>query len=243
MREGTLLLIAPYIVGWEERFAEWTASRPVTVVLPFALWSPVGSDRWLYRVPAIERQVERLVETAVQRGATGVTLAIDPHDRLSARLGAVAEQMAAVLGLTLTRWPERRQTSGWALEQPLLWLRNTKNVEELLGGAVPRTILIPSLFYHPSNVPKGARWAKAEWIVAYPYNPRETATGRWHAPATVWGAAACHLLASLASKQKTDQFSLPVNLAPLPVVISPRMTDAEARAIVALVTNPHVYAR
>ncbi|MCP9440766.1 MAG: cytochrome c [Nitrospira sp.] len=244
VREGTLLLIAPYIVGWEERFAEWTASRPVTVVLPFALWSPVGSDRWLYRVPSIERQVERLIEAAAQQGAAGVTVAIDRHDRLSARLGAVAEQMATARGLSLLRWPERSETRDRLLEQPLLWLTNMKSMELLVGQTVPRTILIPSLFYHPSNMPRGSRWAKAEWIVAYPYNPREPATGRWQAPATVWGAAACHLLALLAENLEADTvLSRPLTIAPFPLVLMPRQTDDEARALVGLVTNPRGYAR
>lgn len=243
VREGTLLLVAPFLVGWEDRFAERTSSWSLTVVLPFAFRNPRGSEGWLYRLPGIERQVERLVETAAQRGAGGVTVVIDPHDRLSVHLGAVADQMAAALGLSVTRWPERPETNDQRLEQPLLWLRNTKRLKQLLGHTVPRAILIPSLFYDPSNVPRGGRWAKTEWSVAYPYNPRETSTGRWQAPAAVWGAAACHVLAALANDGQTGEFSLPVDLAPLPLVIPPRQSDAEARAMVGLITNPHIRAR
>lgn len=243
-RETNLLVVAPYVVGWEDHFAEWTGSRSLTVALPFAMRNPPGSERWLYRLPGVERQVERLMEVAADRHAGGVTLAIDPRDPLSEHLGAVAERMAKTLDLPIERWLAYGRTQTIRHEWPLLWLRPTKGMERerFLGRLLPRTVLIPSLFYDPSNVPKSGRWAKTDWLVAYPYHPQEPSTGRWLAPAMVWGHAVCHLLMVLAG-DLTGAVSRLLDLAPLPLVIPPRQTDAEARALVGLMTNPHVPAR
>lgn len=237
-READLLLVAPYVVGWEDRFAEWTASQPVTVVLPVAFRNPAGSELWLYRLPSVERQVERLVEVAAERHTSGVTLVIDPRDPLGEHLSAVAGRMAGTLDLPLERWVARERTQRLRSERPLLWLRPMKEIERFIGHTAPRTILIPSLFYQQSRVPKTGRWVKTDWVVAYPYQPQEPATGRWLAPATVWGRAACTVLAWLAD-DPSGEFARPLNLAPLPLVILPRPTDAEARAEVGLVTTPH----
>jgi mono/diheme cytochrome c family protein len=236
-REGPLVLVAPYLVGWEDRFAEWTASRPITVALPVAFRNPAGSEQWLYRLPGLERQVERLIEEAAERHAGGVTVAIDPHDPLSEHLGAVAEQMAKTLDLPLERWVVHERTQRLRSERPLLWLRPMKRMEQLVGHTAPHTVLIPSLFYQQSRVPKTGRWVKTDWVVAYPYQPQDQATGRWLAPAIVWGRAACRILASLAD-DPSGEFARPLNLAPLPLVILPRPTDAEARAMVGLLRNP-----
>lgn len=238
-REVDLLLVAPYVVGWEDRFAEWTDSRPVTVALPVAFRSPEGSEPWLYRLPGVERQVERLIEEAAERHAGGVTLAIDPGDPLSEHLGSVAERMAKTLNLPLERWVAHERTQPPRPEQPLLWLRPMKGMEQLVGHAAPHRVLIPSLFHRQSGVPKAGRWAKTEWVVAYPYSPRDSSTGRWLAPATVWGRAACRILASLAGDPR-GEFGRPLDLAPLPLVILPRPPDAEARAMVGLLRNPPV---
>ncbi|MCP9447894.1 MAG: cytochrome c [Nitrospira sp.] len=242
-RTADLILVAPYIVGWEDRFAEWISSRPLTVLLPVAFRSPVGSERWLYRLPGVERQVERLVEEAAKWHAGGVTLAIDLRDRLSEHLGAVAERMAKTWDLPLERWTAQKRTQPLRPERPLLWLRPMREIERLVGRVAPHRILVPSLFYHPAEVPRGGRWATAEWVVAYPYHPREPSTGRWLAPAAVWGASACQMLVSLVSDRQAGEFAFPLDLAPLPVVISPRQTDAEAREMVELLTNPYILAQ
>lgn len=236
-READLILVAPYLVGWEDRFAEWISSRPLMVLLPVAFRSPVGSEPWLYRLPGLERQVERLIEVAAERHAGGITVAIDPRDPLSEHLGAVAERMAETLDLPLERWVAHERTQRLRSERSLLWLRPMKEIERFIGHTAPRTVLIPSLFYQQSRVPKTGRWVKTDWVVAYPYQPREPATGRWLAPATVWGRAACTILASLAG-DPSGEFARPLNLAPLPLVILPRPTDAEARAMVGLLRNP-----
>ncbi|MCP9450625.1 MAG: cytochrome c [Nitrospira sp.] len=237
-READLLLVAPYVVGWEDRFAEWTASQPVTVVLPVAFRNPAGSELWLYRLPSVERQVERLIEVAAERHAGGVTLVIDPRDPLSEHLGAVAGRTAETLNLPLERWVAHERTQPSRPEQPLLWLRPMKEMERFIGHTAPRTILIPSLFYQQSRVPKTGRWVKTDWVVAYPYSPRDSSTGRWLAPATVWGRAACTILASLAG-DPSGEFSTSLDLAPWPVAIPPRTSDAEARTRVSVMTNPH----
>lgn len=235
--EADLLLVAPYVVGWEDRFAEWTASQPVTAALPVAFRNPAGSEPWLYRLPSVERQVERLIEVAAERHAGGVTLAIDPRDPLSEHLGAVAERMAETLDLPLEQGVAYERTQRLRPERPLLWLRPMKRMEQLVGHTAPRTVLIPSLFYQQSRVPKTGRWVKTDWVVAYPYSPQDRATGRWLAPAMVWGHAACTILASLAG-DPSGEFARPLDLAPLPLVILPRPTDAEARAMVGLLRNP-----
>jgi hypothetical protein len=235
--ETGLILVAPYLVGWEDRFAEWISSRPLTVLLPVAFRSPVGSEPWLYRLPGLERQVERLIEEAAEHSPGGVTVAIDPRDPLSEHLGAVAGWMAKTLALPLERWVAHERTQRLRSERSLLWLRPMKEMERFIGHTAPRAVLIPSLFYQQSRVPKTGRWVKTDWVVAYPYQPREPATGRWLAPATVWGRAACTILASLAG-DPSGEFARPLNLAPLPLVILPRPTDAEARAMVGLLRNP-----
>ncbi|MCP9453473.1 MAG: cytochrome c [Nitrospira sp.] len=243
-READLILVAPYLVGWEDRFAEWTASRPVTVVLPVAFRSPEESEPWLYRLPGLERQVERLIEEAAEHSPGGVTVAIDPRDPLSGHLGAVAGRMARTLDLPLERWLAHERTQRLRPGRPLLWLRpmKEKEMERFVGSSIPRTILIPSLFYQQSRVPKTGRWVKTDWVVAYPYSPRDSSTGRWLAPAMVWGRAACRILASLAG-DPSGEFARPLNLAPLPLVILPRPTDAEARAMVRLLRNPSTDSR
>jgi hypothetical protein len=243
-REAALLLVAPYIVGWEDRFAEWAESRSPTVVLPFAFWNPRGSAGWLYRLPGVERQVERLIEAAAHRGAAAVTLAVDLQDRLSLHLEAVAEQMAKTVGLPLERGIVQRPTYPHRPEWALLWLRPMREIERFVSPEAPHRVLIPSLFYDPSSVPKRGRWRKTEWIVAYPYNPQELSSGHWIAPATLWGLAACRILASLAEGvEENPVLSRPLTLAPFPLILSPRHTDDEARAMVGLVTNPRGYAR
>ncbi|MCP9469893.1 MAG: cytochrome c [Nitrospira sp.] len=239
IEESSLFLVAPYVIGWEDRFAEWTASQPVTVtvVLPVAFRNPAGSELWLYRLPSVERQVERLIEVAAERRAGGVTLVIDPRDPLSEHLGAVAGRTAETLDLPVERWVAHERTQPPRPEQPLLWLRPMKGMEQLVGHAAPHRVLIPSLFYRQSGVPKASPWTKTDWVVAYPYSPRDSSTGRWLAPATVWGRAACTVLAWLAD-DPSGEFARPLNLAPLPLVILPRPTDAEARAEVGLVRNP-----
>lgn len=232
-----LILVAPYLVGWEDRFAEWTASQPVTVALPVAFRNPAGSEQWLYRLPGVERQVERLIEEAAERHAGGVTVAIDPRDPLSEHLGAVAGRMAETLDLPLERWVAHERTQRPYSERLLLWLRPMKEMERFVGPSIPLTILIPSLFYQQARVPKTGRWAKTDWVVAYPYSPQDQATGRWLAPTMVWGRAACRILASPAG-DPSGEFARPLNLAPLPLVILPRPTDAEARAMVGLLRNP-----
>lgn len=181
------LLLAPFIAGWEQTYADLMHGRNIVTALPFSMLDAPQGARWDYAFPGVQAQLARLLDVAQARGHRSLAITYDPDDPLSAQLYRHVVALAPRTGLTLRPWHSD--------ESARLWLRPAHADHDISAQPTSMLQLAPAM-YAPDPTVVTAPSGAARWIVAYPYNP-VAADGRWIGPAAAWASAACDLLAQL----------------------------------------------
>lgn len=188
---GATVVLAPYIAGWEDRYARGVRSGNVQTILPFTFLDRIDSAQWYYTFPGVEAQILALIKSIRADGHTRLHIQYEPGDPLSARLHAFAREMAQSYGLDAL--PE------FLAGIPSLWLKSVDSNRKNELTSVPGLNLAPAMFFASIQFAAESmdNSARATWRVAYPYKPQSNTGGIWRTPVTAWAQAACAFLAQV----------------------------------------------
>lgn len=185
-----VIILAPYLIGWEDRYVEAMRSSHAKTILPFTFLDRSDHSNWHFPFPGIEAQILALLKSIQADGYHQFRVAYDPEDALSSNLYTFANAIALKQGMSLAANAPDAQHAQSTL--PLLWLKPVaKNPSETKMEAQP-LMLAPVLFFSPNHVELQA----AEWRVAYSYQPRSS-DGAWRTPVNIWTQAACGFLSQV----------------------------------------------
>lgn len=187
------IILAPYLIGWEDRYADALRSLPSKTVLPFTFLNRLDESDWHFSFPGIEAQILALLKSLRADGYRQLRIAYEPQDPFSSGLYTFASEIAFKQGISLASFTHEERPPQSQL--PLLWLKPVvKNPTEIRAKS-QSLMLAPVIFFSPDPV----ELQTAEWRVAYPYQPKSVTGGAWRTPVNVWAQAACRFLSQVGS--------------------------------------------
>jgi hypothetical protein len=195
---SNIIILAPYLLGWEAQYIKASARWTVHTVLPFSFLDPPPKEenKWYYRFPGLQTQISALLRHARDNGRSRLIIVQDPDDELSMELAVFSRETALQYQFQIVTSPEDRETESMQLAK--LWLTPLMDDVDAKTNKAGDLILVPALF-HGSE--KGNelmhKLPGVQWRIAYPYVPQRKNKQSWRKPLDVWADAACEFLTLL----------------------------------------------
>lgn len=193
-------LLAPYLIGREQAFADALGAAPTPVLFPVTLFDAEWRAPARFALPGLEAQSLALLESVEdqRRGHPGAPLVIRSdvgHPDAIALAGRVATA-AASRGWQPRLWSGAELFPGAALALLALAPLPPASPDRSTAQGSPALVLVPSAFMEADHA---ATWAAlgATVRVALPYPPSPTGAKQWTPPALAWTAIGCELMAQL----------------------------------------------
>lgn len=202
-----VLVLAPFLPGWEHQYVEAMQYNNVPTVLPFSLLDLPDGVNWIFPFPGLESQILALLKSAQAEGYAQLRVHSEPKNPLSVKLAAIATKMATAHGMLVIA-DESERTHKQA-KIATLWLKqfSPNQVEQSL--LKDELMLVPVMFFKPDQANENSRENPLpQRHIAYPYNPKIGENGTWRMPVDVWAGAACKFL-SLAGEKSINLHKLP----------------------------------
>jgi hypothetical protein len=197
------IILAPFLLGWESRYAEASARWKVPTVLPFAFLDPPRGNNWLYRFPGVQTQIKALLKFAKDNGRYQLSVVHNPDDALSSEL-AVFTKKAAVQYQIAT---DPKKVNINAAHSARLWLTPVTEGIGKYGFNPEELILVPALFYtREKGNALALKFPSARWAISYPYALQKRDHRVQDNPINVWARAACNVLSRLGDSNVTRRF-------------------------------------
>lgn len=191
-------VIAPYLVGREQRFASALGPNAPPLLFPIGLFDPEwpADTEPRFSLPGLEAQARALLESVEDlRLATAAPVLVVYFDPANPGSQKMARRIVAVAS-----------EIGWQTHMSSDHLDVPRDVVALLGMAplpspsklqpIPRMLLLPSAFISSVHVQE---WhEKGSYVrVALPYPPVPGTRAALPSPAKAWTAIACELIGRL----------------------------------------------
>lgn len=258
----TAALIAPYLIGREQAFADALPAQAPPVLLPITLFDAQWRTPPRHALPGLEAQAHALLDSIdALRAQTPAPILAIHADR--GHPGAAAVALRVIAAAEARGW----RTQGWSgadedwpaeavavlalarLPAPPSAVDRTASGTTETGRTAhrPLAVLVPSAFMAPDAA---QRWsaAGAGLRLALPYPPTPGDARRWVPPVRAWTAIGCELIAQL-PEWPADVAGLPewrrqleampmLSLAPWLAVPAQEDTAAAARRVVLIDWTP-----
>ncbi|GKS69435.1 hypothetical protein W03_14390 [Nitrosomonas sp. PY1] len=201
------LVLAPFLLGWEQQYVEAMQHNNVPTVLPFSVLNPPDESNWVFPFPGLESQILALLKSAKAEGYMQLRIYSEPKNSLSTKLAAVAAKMASTYGMLeiINNSEAIYQKNKIAI----LWLKQFDTDQINQNSLKDELALIPAIFIKPSlaigNFQGDSLQKK---YIAYPYNPKIAGSSVWRTPIDVWAGAVCKFL-SLVGEKSISRNKLP----------------------------------
>lgn len=202
-----VLILAPFLLGWERQYTEAIQYNNIPTVLPFSLLDSPDETNWIFPFPGLESQILALLKSAKTEGYAQLRVYSEPENPLSVKLAAIAIKMATAHGMLVIA-DESERTHKQA-KIATLWLKplNPNQVEQRLPK--DELMLVPVMFFKPDQANENSQGNPLpQRHIAYPYHPKIGKNGTWRMPVDVWAGAACKFL-SLAGGKSINLHKLP----------------------------------
>ncbi len=235
------IILAPYLIGWEDRYVDTMRDLKVKTVLPFTFLnqiSGVGEVDWNFPFPGLEAQILALLKSMQANGHHHLHIAYDPKDLLSSRLNVFTTEVAVKRGITLVE--DQLEESIDSTRYVILWLKKIPKDLSVVELDVQPMMLAPVLFFSQDLI---TTLQATEWRVAYPYRPKSEDNSTWRAPVNAWAQAACSFLAQTGAEK--------IKLTMLPEVLlwetnahlyqKPSLDELSEQVIVEIFVSPDQY--
>ncbi len=202
-----VLVLAPFLLGWEHQYTKEMQYNNVPTVLPFSVLNPPDESNWMFPFPGLESQILALLKSAKAEGYMQLRIYSEPRNPFSTKLTAVASKMAITQGMleVVDNSEKMHQKNKIAI----LWLTQFDSDQINQNSLEDELVLVPAMFIKPNraidNFPRNSLQKK---YVAYPYNPKATENSVWRVPVDVWAGAACKFL-SLVGEKSISHRKLP----------------------------------
>jgi len=211
---GNPVILMPFVMGWEEQYADWAHSTNIPTVLPFTFLDPPFStdgafeQSWHFYFPGLQSQLKALMKSIQREGYTHIHIMHNPADALSVRLNQVVLHEAKHLKMSVLTQVQTNDQQD--LSVAVIWLMPTvmDSSIERFGFKPDIQMLVPVFFFNRNNIDMDSRF---RWRVAYPYQPMDD-KDQWLSPVDAWTRAACTFLANLNSSDRAKNDGLPLLL-------------------------------
>lgn len=202
-----ILVLAPFLPGWEHQYAKAMQYDNVPTLLPFSVLNPPHESNWMFPFPGLESQILALLKAAKAEGYMQLRIYSEPKNSFSTKLTTIASKMAATQGmLEIVDNSEKMHQKN---KTAILWLKQFDPDQINQNSLEDELVLVPALFIKPNQaIDNFQRNSLQKKYIAYPYNPKATENNVWRAPVDVWAGAACKFL-SLAGEKSISHRKLP----------------------------------
>ncbi len=205
------VILAPFLIGWENRYVQALRDRQIDTVLPLSLLDPPTGSRWLFPFPGLESQILALIRSVKADGFEQLHIHYEPDLPLSVRLYDFVQSVVPSLGLSvITQTPAVEQER---VKTARLWLKPVDQSAIDAERSEKDVMLAPVLFFAPKPADGNPvrRVNFPGWRIAYPYQPEADASGVWSTPVEIWAKAACEFLAQAGAGTMNNHI-MPENL-------------------------------
>jgi hypothetical protein len=203
-------IVAPYIAGWERQYVARARTWPIPTVLPVSPLDLPAHSNINFALPGLASQVGALLDRGLARRPHAVTVVMSQRtlqlqDLVQFVRMELSPRHIRVDEVILERAAEVPQNPLWLVLVPLDKLVTTLRDARLRNKV---TALVPAMFFDPEAAQQiQQRFAGMTWLIAYPYQPKVTQSGRWRTPTEAWSEAGCALMAMMAEQAGQDWVS------------------------------------
>jgi mono/diheme cytochrome c family protein len=203
-------IVAPYIAGWETQYVTRARTWPIPTLLPVSPLDLPAYPNISFALPGLASQVGALLDRGLARRPHAVTVVMSQRtlqlqDLVQFVRMELSPRHIRVDEVILERAAAVPQNPLWLVLVPLEKLVTTLRDARLRNKV---TALVPAMFFDPEAAQQiQQRFAGMTWLIAYPYQPKVTQSGRWRTPTEVWSEAGCALMAMIAENTGQDWVS------------------------------------
>ena len=190
--DGNQVVIAPFIIGWENEYFAYTSSRNIVSIIPFSLFSAPRHASRFTPFAGIEKQIEALIQSVIPQQPRVVRVHYQESNVLSVRLYKISKTIGKRFRVRLESANESADNN--RQDHVHLYLMPRELVPATQSGA--RAVhLVPAIYANQADdLSTSNGKAQTPWRVSFPYPPGRPGSRRWRTPVEAWTDAACDLL-------------------------------------------------